>query len=423
MKELDPKALRSYLDQQHLMFLAGEPVVYHCHHFNLFLDQTIDDALGPKEGQALRMRAGREFAHRLIARVSQRVDAQTPPERMRVASELFKAMGHGSLDISADKSGGTARGSFLHYGYSWHEKYGAKVRRQHPADAFACGYAAAAVEVAFNLPTGSIQAKEAECLAMRAPACLIELSESNEVEALGKPIEEADALAIAGEKVDGLKEEVIQPIASGLQDFTAGVAGDERGVVQAFGVFVTMHLAGYYNRISFDAVEAIRERAPQSVGVLEELLRESGHVCVFNTFGGILLSPEWEGLVGPLTEDPLDIVAWCMAIARALGFGRWAIADFEPDKRLVLRTPASYESVYYRTRCGTSPTPNEYMLQGAALATAQLAHRVKWLEKPELTDEYYQQLYKGGVPWRAEQTKAVVCGDPYSEVVVTKVDG
>ena len=28
-----------------LTFLAEEPVVYHCHHFNLFLDQTVDDAV------------------------------------------------------------------------------------------------------------------------------------------------------------------------------------------------------------------------------------------------------------------------------------------------------------------------------------------------------------------------------------------
>lgn len=421
MKELDPKQLRAYLDQQHLMFLAGEPAVYHCHHFNLFLDQTIDDGLGVQDGTTLRMRAAREFSHRLLTAIFAEIGAETPPERMRVAASVFRTMGHGTLDVDADARGGIARGTFLHYGYSWHEKYGGKVRRRHAADAFACGYAAASVEVAFGLPLGSMEGHEIECVALRSSSCLIELRRSEPVEVVGKAVGKDDAREIAGEAVDGLMEDVIQPIAAGLQEFTAGVAGDERGVVQAFGVFVTMHLAGYYNRVSYDAVAEIARKAPQSIGVMEDLLRESGHVCVFNTFGGILLSPEWEGLVGPLSEDPLLIVAWCMAIARALGFGRWAIAEFEPEQRLVLRTPASYESVYYRTRYGLADSPNEYMLQGAALATAQLAHRVSWLDKPELTDEYYQELFKGGVPWRAVQTKAVVCGDPYSEVVVTKV--
>jgi len=199
------------------------------------------------------------------------------------------------------------------------------------------------------------------------------------------------------------------------------VHGDDRGLVQAFGVFVTMHLAGYYNRISYDAVEHVERHAPQSVGVLEELLRESGHVCVFNTFGGILLSPEWEGLVGPLPDDPSQILAYCMAIGRALGMGRWTIAEFEPERRLVLRTPSSYEAVYYRERHGRAERPVEYLFQGAALATAQLVHRVDFVNKPKLTHEYYKQLFKGGVPWRAEQRQAIVCGDPVSEVVVTRV--
>jgi hypothetical protein len=234
-------------------------------------------------------------------------------------------------------------------------------------------------------------------------------------------IGENEARAYVGPPEDGMCEDVIQPIAAGLKEFTSGVAGDERGLIQAFGVFVTMHLAGYYNRISFDAVRAIEKQAPQSVGVLEDLLRESGHVCVFNTFGGILVSPEWEGLVGPLKNDPLSIVAWSTAIGRALGMGRWVISEFEPERRLVLRTSSSYESGYYRARHGIAGHPVEYLLQGAALAMAQLAHRVDWTSKPKFTSEFYTQLFKGGVPWRAEQTRSIVCGDSISEIVVTKV--
>lgn len=416
-------SMRRYLPEQDLMFLAGQPAVYHCHHYNLFLDQTIDDALGPKLGRAIKMRAAREFTHRLLTSVCRLVGAETPPERLQLAAELFRFMGHGRLELDANAAGGSARGSHLHYGYAWLEKYGHAVRRRDPADAFGSGFAAAAIEVAFGLRNGTMDAEETGCIALRAPDCQILLTPTAEIEETRVPIGEHESQTASGDAPYGLFEELIQPIAAGLRDFTAGVQGDDRGLVQAFGVFVTMHLAGYYNRISFDAVELVQRQAKQSVGVLEDLLRESGHVCVFNTFGGILLSPEWEGLVGALTDDPGQIVAFCMAIGRALGFGRWTVAEFEPNRRFVLRTPSSYESVYYRTRLGIAPRPVEYLLQGAALATAQLAHRVHWTARPSLTPEYYQQLFKGGVPWRAEQTHAIVCGDPYSEVVVTAVKG
>jgi hypothetical protein len=422
MNELKLSTLRRYLLEQELMFLAGQPVVYHCHHFNLFLDQTIDDALGPEQSRELRMRAAREFSARLIGAVCEKVEAQSPPEKLQVAAQLFSAMGHGKLDFDADPTGGKVKGSHLHYGFAWHEKYGAQVRRRDPADAFASGFAAAAVEVAYGLSPGVMQGQEHTCVAMRASSCDMTLSLSGRPEPWGPAVGEAESRAYVGTPEDGLSEDVIQPITAGLKEFTSGVAGDERGLVQAFGVFVTMHLAGYYNRISYDAVAAIERQAPQSVGVLEDLLRESGHVCVFNTFGGILVSPEWEGLVGAPPNDPQKIVAFCMAIGRALGMGRWVIAEFEPERRLVLRTSSSYESVYYRARHGIAKHPVEYLFQGAALATAQLAHRVDWTTKPQFTADYYKQLFKGGVPWRAEQTRAIVCGDSISEVVVTRVD-
>jgi hypothetical protein len=412
------KNLRRYLADEDLMFLGGQPAVYHCHHFNLFLDQTIDDALGPTQGRVLKMRAAREFAHRLISAVCLEAGAQTPPERLQLAIDLFRRMGHGRLELNADTAGGSARGSYLHYGYAWLEKYGHAIRRRDPADAFGSGFAAASIEVAFGLPSGSIDADEHACVALRDPACELSLTPSGRIEERRPAVGEAQSIGL-GAAPYGLFEDTIQPIAAGLRDFTSGVEGDERGLVQAFGVFVTMHLAGYYNRISFDAVALVQRQAQHSVGVLEDLLRESGHVCVFNTFGGILLSPEWEGLVGPLSDDPAQIVAFCMAIGRALGFGRWTVAEFEPKRRFVLRTPSSYESVYYRSRVGVASRAVEYFLQGAALATAQLAHRVHWTARPQLTPEYYQQLFKGGVPWRAEQTSAIVCGEPYSEVVVT----
>ncbi len=422
MKELNPKNLRRYLLEQELMFLAGQPVVYHCHHFNLFLDQTIDDALGAADGQRLRMQAAREFAAPLLRELCRQAEAQTPPERIQLAMQVLRTLGHGTLDLDAGAQGGMGRGSHLHYGHAWHEKYGARVRRRDPADAFAAGFGAAALEVAFDLPAGSINGKEERCVAMREPGCEFTFRESGpERDKPGALITDEISAEYVGPPEDGLYEDVIQPICQGLKEFTAGVAGDERGLVQAFGVFVTMHLAGYYNRISYDAVQELERRSAQSVGVMEDLLRESGHVCVFNTFGGILLSPEWEGLVGPVVDDPEKILAWCMAIARSLGMGRWTVSEFEPGKRLVMRTSSSYESVYYRKRHGVAPRPMEYLLQGAALATAQLVHRVEWMSRPQLTPEYYQQLFKGGIPWRFEQTKAIVCGDRVSEVVVTHV--
>jgi hypothetical protein len=414
--------LRVYLPDHDLMAFAGAPAVYHCHHFNLFLDQTIDDALGDDAGARLRFQAAREAAHSFLRGLCVKKGAITPVEKMQCAAETFAAMGHGRLQITADENGGQAVGEFLHYGYSWHQKYGQKIRRKHPADAFAAGYAAAAVEVAFGLERETMDATEVACVVTRTEQCRFELRKAVRATPNVSPVRDTDVSTRVKPSFAGREETTIAAIAAGLRDFTAGVAGDERGLVQAFGVFVTMHLAGYYNRISYDAVAAIEKQAPGSVGVLEELLRESGHVCVFNTFGGILASPEWEGMVGKHSGQPMPIAAGSLAIARALGFGHWTLHDFEAGKRLVVRAPATYESVYWLVRHGAAKRPNEYFLQGAALAIAQLAHRVSWTERVELTPEVYQALFHGNsLPWRVEQTASTAMGQPYSEVIVSHV--
>jgi hypothetical protein len=262
-------------------------------------------------------------------------------------------------------------------------------------------------------------AKEDACLVARAPHCHFTLAPEKNPEPHPGSLGIDDSRGCVKAPLSGMNEEKIAAIAAGLRDFTAGVAGDSRGLVQAFGVYVTAHLTCYYNHLTYGTLDAIAESSPHSVPVLEDLFRESAHVCVFNTFGGILLSPEWEGLVAPLEGEPEEIVTGCMAIARALGFGQWVLHDFEPNKRFVMRTSSSYESVYTLNRRGVADRTIEYFAQGATLAIAQLAHRVPWKERPALDRKLYSNLFRGQLPWAVEQTRSLAMGHDYSEIVAT----
>ena len=93
-----------------LAFLGDAPVLYHCHHFNLFLDQSVDDALGPKVGPALRFAAAREASYQLLASLVRAAGAVTPAERVALAEHVFASMGHGRLRIDAPQGVGKAVG-------------------------------------------------------------------------------------------------------------------------------------------------------------------------------------------------------------------------------------------------------------------------------------------------------------------------
>lgn len=412
-----PQISPEYLPGLDLMSLAGVPVIYHCHHFNLFLDQTIDDALGPVEGPKVRFEAAREAFHELLSATVALLDVDTPASRVQVSRELLARMGHGRVDLDAGARGGAASAAYLHYGFTWREKYGGLVGRSAPADAVGAGFAAAATEVAFRLPRDSVEARETSCVAAKAPQCTFELIVGAQAN-LRRPCLISDYELTSKALFDGLWEDRIHEITQGLRGFLAGVGGDERGLVEAFGVFVTMHLAGYYNRVTYDAISGLQARAPRAIKMIEVLLRESGHVCVFNTFGGILRSPEWEAMVGS-PRTPEDVVLGCVAIARALGFGHWTVERFEAGRQVVLRTPSSYEAGYYLSRHGRSERPNDYFFQGAVMAIAQLAHRVDWTSPQAFTQDFYESLFRGEVPWTQEpQTHCLACGHDYSQVSV-----
>lgn len=415
------ESLRLFDRSQSLTFVAGVPYVYHCHHYNLFHDQTIDDALGDAEGRAVRTRAARNAFRTLLENLARAEHASTPVEKVQLAREVFPWMGLGTLDLSTSEYGGSARGSTLHYGFSWKEKYGARVSRQLPVDAVTAGFAAAVTEVAYGLPAGAAWAEEEECIAAKAPECRFRIERrplGGWEEPLATVVDTESALRAVAPPERGLDEDRIATIGAGLMDFMKGVRGDERGLVQAFSVFVAAQLSSYYNESMFEAVT--RVEATSGAGpVAEELAREAGRVCVFNTFGNVLLSPEWEGLVGPLGSDPADIVSYCLAIARGLGFGHWYLHEYEPGVRFVMRASSSYEVPYYLARYGKADRPRGYFLGGSALAIVALAERVDWASRPVLDGEAYAKLFVGKRKLRVEQTQCQMRGDALSELVVT----
>jgi hypothetical protein len=409
--------LRELFAEQSLTFLAGIPYVYHCHHYNLFHDQTIDDALGETEGLRVRTTAARHAFRELLDAVFAAATATTPAERISLATELFAWMGQGRLSLDVTHAGGRARSASLHYGHAWREKYGSRVKRDEPTDAVAAGFAAAANELAFDLAADTVAAAEHRCVATRDAECEFELR-PGQGESSRPPIDAAMVRRYVAPPVRGADEDRIAQIARGLVEFMRGVRGDERGLVAAFSVFVTAHLPSYYNETVYEAVHHVERTAAAAVPAVEALMREAGQVCVFNTFGNVLLSPEWEGLVGPPTGVPSDVIAFCTAIARGLGFGHWLISEYEPRKRLVLRATSSYEVPFYRARYGLANKPRSYFIQGAALAMMLLAETVQWTERPQLSNGYYLNLFRGKPRYRVEQTRCMMRGDTISEYVV-----
>ena len=141
--------------------------------------------------------------------------------------------------------------------------------------------------------------------------------------------------------------------------------GNEEGIIDAFGVYLTNHYVDYYNRISFRFEKELSEKNPGLLDMARFLLIEAGHVCGFNTFGGIRKSDEWKGLIAPMCESKEDEIRGLVAVLNALGWGVWEVVEVSPEK-LVIRSRNTYESTGFLKEFGTSDKQECSLATGVA---------------------------------------------------------
>lgn len=213
-----------------------------------------------------------------------------------------------------------------------------------------------------------------------------------------------------------IDEQAIITAVSGL-----GIAGDEEGMIPAFGLYLTRHMADYYNRISFEAARDLEGSGLEQDA--RSVLVEAGHVCAFNTFGGIMKSAEWDAVVRPMIESREGWVYGMAAVVNAFGWGRWKVEELVPDERLRVTVRDSYEATGWLRDYPRSEVPRCYLACGGVAGLMNLLYVGDITKGPELTEDYYVQLFRGGERFLAEETQCIAKGDPCCEFIAQRGEG
>lgn len=194
---------------------------------------------------------------------------------------------------------------------------------------------------------------------------------------------------------------------------------NETGLIDAFGVVLTNHFADYYNRISYETYFAMRN-AGMPDEESKEMFIQAGHICAFNTFGGIMSSPEWYSLVAPTCDTREDWLHGMIAVINALGWGVFRVEKIDVEKEFIVRVYNSYEGVGYRRMYPVTTDKNiSFLGMGAVLGLIHLLWKVDIRECPALTQEFYvKQFNRPENSYNVEQTHAIAAGDEYDRFVV-----
>ncbi|KYF74112.1 hypothetical protein BE11_45295 [Sorangium cellulosum] len=405
-----------------LLHVADQLVIAHAHHFSLFLEQTIFDALGG-ESRGVRRQAAFEAAHALLGPLYAERHGASPREKLELAADLFAAMGQGRLRFELSAEGGAVHAASLFHGTSFLAKYGGRIQNRMVMDAFASGYCAAAASLAFPSDWGRLDADEVTCVARGDAVCTFLLTRRSERprfgEALTRKVVESARVSWAFE--GGAAARARRTGIAMLEELGA-LRADERGLISAYGVNLALLPVGYVHQKTFDTVHLIERRSPELVPVFEALVREAAQTGAFHLLGGMLASASFGAACGPVGRDQHERLEQLLGLARALGWGALSAPEFQPGRVLVLRAPMTHESAYYAMKHGPTARGRLLFQQGTALAIMQLLHRVDFETERPIDAETYGALFKLGTRFRVQETKSPLRGDEACEVRVEAVE-
>jgi len=393
------------------LLIGGEPHVFHCNHYNYWLQHSIVLAEDLGLVEAI-VDAAAAVAHRFVTNGSEELGLDTPSERLRLAADHFAETGFGTIrfDEVSDR-GGVVTTPVSHYGQCLTAACPGGFDR--PQNMFDQGFAAGAVAAAYGLPAGALQSSVEACQSMGAKVGVIRISRGEPRDIPPSPGAGKGADVGPGVPAKSSVDEagILQAL-SGL-DFS----GNEEGLLPRFGVMLTLHFANFYNRMSFEYVRRVEKSGMLEAG--ESLLVDAGHRCALNTFGGIMTSAEWDAVIKPQCKTREDWVHGMVAVINALGWGIYRVAELD-ETRLVLHIFDDYESRGYLGMYGKASRPICYLAAGAGAGIMNLIFNGDIQSKPKRDHDYYERVFYSDDAYLVEQTKCMAQGEDYTEIVVSR---
>lgn len=367
MSVSDPFALE-YHPESYRRVIAGEEVILHCHHYNSRLQRTLEGAEGVNGKGIIRDSASHVFERQVNTAAS----SSDPAERLTTAARLYGHLGFGKVDFS-ELDQGKVSSTSAHFVEGWHAGFKGKAE-------CVCTFTEGFLQGAIQAATGrSVQVRETQCMMGGHTHCSFEVEDSKR----STPQFPKFTLSFSQEPRSGFQGSDSVDEATIIGALVAmPIHGDPDGpgLIPAFGVYLANMPADFYNLACHTFVQ--RMTAQGKLQTARELLIADAESCAMNTFRGIMNSPEWEGLVGPMIKQRSDKLFGLIAVSNALGWGNWHVAEHTPSESLELVSLNGYEALGYRElfREGAG-APMCFMLAGVSAGIMELLYSYGSIEE------------------------------------------
>ena len=395
----------------------GSSMLFHCNHYNRSLQMSIEDA-DFIDSEKILVNSAAETSYLQMKQYYSENPGMSFSDKLNFAAKMFAFAGFGKLDFSGvNDNGGIVKQASSHYGMALKLTV---LNRTNPGEYFDKGFIigsliAASEESDNAISKGfTLKATKSISLDQDSSEFEIDLNEKTEYLEMLEKNELPDFVEIPGIKNPGnINKDAIVTALAGMD-----LSGNDDGLIPAFGVYLTRMYADYYNKISFRFEKEIVKNSDVH-DFAQILLTEAGHICGFNTMGGIMNSDEWYAMIKPMFQTKEDWMYGIIACIDALGWGVWRVEELIPNEKMVIRVYEAYESLGHLQWFGKSKFNNDYLVTGVSAALMNLIYLGDASTKPVYDKAYYASLFMNEYCFKGQQTKCLAAGDDYSEIVVT----
>ncbi len=398
-------------DKEHnYLEIAGEAMIFHCHHYLTNLQRTILDA-DYIDSRPFIIGSAADAIYNQLSNLCEDLNQQDSKE---MAEDIYKTFGYGLIDLSTmDENGIELTSTKSIFSKTWELKFG---KSDKPVDYYTTGFLAATYAVIYNKKLTEVNAQQTTCIACgdAINTHVIKFGEGN----FSTYPKKAKTVFKEVPKVS-LNWEHEEAVTNAFLGAHATMVGNEEGYIPAFGVYLVRNQSDFVNRLQFEFIRAMHEVAGDyGITLGSELLLEAGHACGFFTYGGIMTSAEWEGAVKPYLKTKEDWIKGLAALVNTMGWGYHTAVELTEEKA-VFRNYNDFEDLSYVRMYGRSDYPIHWANSGGFTGLMQLIYNTDIVDGNRIeTEEGFRSMRRAKVGYKTNMTKGISCGDDFLEVEV-----
>lgn len=402
-------------------YIAGEePGIFHCHHYNCYLQAVLLDTESYLSGvKEILTDSAQEIGYTQFVKTFQQSPEFSIADRKVVVEDYFRFAGFGMITLdNVNDKGGVVVTDSEHYGVGWKSKFG---QSELPVAYFTLGFISGALEAVYDLANGTLTGVQEKCIAKGDQQSQFRIEVGSTQKTLKPSVGEGryQSFELNQPTDSEVNYAAIRAALTGMP-----IEGDaSSGLINAFGVLLTRHYANYYSSISYRFLDLfLSTMGEDGKSIAIDLLTEAGHVCAFNTFGGIMQSNEWNGLIKPMFKTKEDWVHGIIAVINALGWGFWELVELVPNEKIVVKIVSGYESNAFLGEYDHSEYPISFLATGGVAGLMNLIYVLNLPDEAPITldEDVYKNISNDSEYFTCKQIKCRAMGDDYDLFEATK---